>query len=402
MAADDDIPIEEARRRQRDEDGAQHYRPPNPNYRVAQLRAVDPLEWEGQPPPERRWVVPDWVPLENVTMLGGDGGVGKSLVGMQLLTAAATGKGWLGYEVMRCKVLGIFAEDGFDELQRRQVAINRHLDITMTDLGDMSLVSRAGADSVMMGFGGDGYESRDRGEPTEFFQRVHNLATEHGAQLVVLDSLHDYFSGNENSRPQARQFVSLLRGLAIDIEGAVVVCAHPSLTGLSTGTGMSGSTGWNNSVRSRLYLTRPADDGDDGNVDRDLRALKVMKSNYSRTGDEISLRWKDGVFVREDQPGGIFATIEKRSAETAFLEALDALTKQGRKTNSSSGQSTFAPKMMVRMPETDGFRQRALEKAMERLFHDGKIILCSEGPPSRARKYIARAPEKQDSDDSLL
>jgi len=28
-----------------------------------------------------------------------------------------------------------------------------------------------------------------------------------------------------------------------------------------------------------------------------LRALKVMKANYGRTGEEISLRWIDGVYV---------------------------------------------------------------------------------------------------------
>lgn len=388
MSDDDNIPLEEARRRQRDEDGAQHYQPPNPNYRVAKLRAVDPLEWQDQPPPERRWTVDGLVPLENVTLLGGDGGVGKSLVGMQLLTAAATGKGWLGYEVMRCKVLGIFAEDGYDELQRRQVAINRHLDITMTDLGDMSLVSRAGADSLMMRFGGDGYESRDRGEPTEFFQRVHNLATERGAQLVMLDSLHDFFGGNENSRPQARQFISLLRSLAIDIEGAVVVCAHPSLTGLSTGTGMSGSTGWNNSVRSRLYLTRPADDADDLEPDPDKRLLKVMKSNYSRTGDEISLRWREGVFIREDEPSGVFGHMKRRGAERVFLEILDKVTSEGRHVSEGRTSANYAPRVFARRRDREGFKRADFERAMERLFQEGRIRNEEYGRPSERRRRI--------------
>jgi hypothetical protein len=37
-------------------------------------------------------------------------------------------------------------------------------------------------------------------------------------------------------------------------KGSVVLIAHPSLTGINTGTGISGSTQWHNSVRARFYL----------------------------------------------------------------------------------------------------------------------------------------------------
>ena len=205
-------------------------------------------------------------------MLGGDGGVGKSALAMQLLTAAATGKGWLGFEVMRCKILGILAEDDHDELRQRQERINDHLDIGMADLGDQALVSRVGADSVMMVFGRDGYEYRDCGTAAEFFQRVHDLATKHDAQLDLLDAPDDFFAGDENRRVQVRLFVNLLRSLAIAIDGAVVLCAHPSLSGMSSGSAMRGSTAWYNAVRSRLWLTQPIDD--DGQPEHDKRALR--------------------------------------------------------------------------------------------------------------------------------
>ncbi|MDP6385061.1 MAG: hypothetical protein QGI93_02590, partial [Planctomycetota bacterium] len=49
-----------------------------------------------------------------------------------------------------------------------------------------------------------------------------------------------------------------------------------------TGSGFSGSTAWNNSVRSRLYLTKPKL-GDDDQADHRTpeRLLRAMKSNYS-------------------------------------------------------------------------------------------------------------------------
>jgi RecA-family ATPase len=70
-------------------------------------------------------------------------------------------------------------------------------------------------------------------------------------ELAVVPA--DMFSGDENSRPQSRQFIGLLKRLARKHDCAFLLLAHPSLTGLNTGSGMSGSTGWNNAVRSRLY-----------------------------------------------------------------------------------------------------------------------------------------------------
>jgi len=56
------------------------------------MPTIDPLALAGKPIPARRWAVRDWIPHGTVTMLSGNGGVGKSLLTMQLLTAAAIGK----------------------------------------------------------------------------------------------------------------------------------------------------------------------------------------------------------------------------------------------------------------------------------------------------------------------
>ena len=299
------------------------WEPKNPDYITPVLPTIDPLALADQPVPDRRWVVPGWIPHGAVTMLGGDGGVGKSLLAMQLATACVIGNPWLGQPATPCKVLAVFCEDDRDELHRRQDAINRHYDVGFGDLEQMTWVSRVGDDAVMMGF------DRDTGSATEFFQQVHNVAQDFGAQLIILDALHDLFGGNENFRPQARQFISLLRSLAMDCDGAVVLTAHPSLSGMSSGTGMSGSTSWHNAVRSRLYLTRPAaDEGQE--VDDFERILSRKKANYAGAGDSITLRWDEGVFVAQVPETGNFGTMERRSADKAFLEALDKLTAQGR------------------------------------------------------------------------
>ena len=109
----------------------------------------------------------------------------------------------------------------------------------------------------------------------------------------------------------ARQFIGLLRTMALDSDGAVVLTAHPSLSGMSSGTGLSGSTAWHNAVRSRLYLTRPkVDEGEE--VDDFERVLSGKKANYAAGGSgTTSLRWDKGVFVSQASETGIFRTIER-------------------------------------------------------------------------------------------
>ena len=351
------------------------------------LATIEPHRLQGLAVPERRWVVRDWIPDGAVTMLGGDGGVGKSLLAMQLITSVATGKAWLGRAITPCRALGLFCEDDREELHRRQDDINKHFGIEFSDLENMTWLPRVGEDNALMVF------DSDRGTATELYQRVRNLALDRGARIIVLDALHDIFAGNENARPQARQFINLLHSLAMDIGGAVVLTAHPSLTGLSSGSGLSGSTAWNNAVRSRLYLTRPEGDDDTETDDRE-RVLRRVKANYAGMGDELTLRWQDGVFHAEQPDATVFGGIEKSRAETAFLDGLDALEKQGRRGSPNKNQPSYAPKLVARLALAKGLKVRDLDRAMDRLLETGEVQIVTEGPPSRSRQFITRKAEQ--------
>ncbi len=377
------VSLEEVRRRK-------HFDAPNPGYITPGIHGVvDPITLDGKPIPERRWLVDDWVPAGTVTMLAGDGGVGKSLLAQQLLTCAAVGKDWLGQRTMPCRAIGLFCEDDGDELHRRQDAINRHLDIGFADLENLQWVSRVGEENSLMTF--EGWEAP--GQPTELFQQIHNLTQDFGAELIVLDSLHDLFPGNENSRPHARRFIQVLASLARDMgdkDGTVVLTAHPSLSGLNTGSGMSGSTAWNNAVRSRFYLTRPKEDeGETGNQDE--RVLQRKKANYAGINDQINLLWSDGAFIAKEVATGIFGTIERRKVEDVFLNCLDATAAQGRYVTDARNSPRYAPAVFASIPEGGRIRKREFERAMNALFSDGKIRVEEvKGTDRHWQKVIAR------------
>jgi hypothetical protein len=168
--------------------------------------------------------------------------------------------------------------------------------------------------------------------------------------------------------------------MAMKYDMAVLLLSHPSVAGMQTGTGLSGSTAWNNSVRSRLYLTADKDDDD-------LRMLKGMKSNYARKGGEMKLRWREGAFVLDDGKPSPGVALVANNADKVFLKLLSAINGSGRRV-SSSKSSAYAPTVMTAMQEREGVSKKSLIEAMARLFAEKKIAVVMEGPPSKQRERL--------------
>lgn len=358
----------------------------NSDWRPPKLDAIDPCSFQGQDVPERRWLVDGWIPMRTVSMLGGDGGTGKSLCAMQLVTAAAIGGTWLGMPVPRVKAIYLACEDEQDELHRRQEDINRALGIDYADLDGLQWVDRVGEDNLLFAPTID--EKGYKGAPdiTALYRSIMRHVLDNGTQLIVLDSSHDVFGGNENSRSEVRRFIQCLIRLAREIDGAVILLAHPSLSGRNSGTGESGSTGWNNSVRSRLYLHRPPESD---NADANERLLTRKKSNYAAAGDTIRLQWTDGAFVSNDAPGGFVATLDKRKARKVFMELLEQRESEGRPVSHKPKSGNYAPAEFAKHPARQGFRKADFARAMEELFAEGLIKVATYGDrPSRQFEKI--------------
>jgi RecA-family ATPase len=243
----------------------------------------------------------------------------------------------------------------------------------------MHLLALAGGDTLMAVPDRNGLI-----QTTKLFTRIRAAACDLRPKLIVLDNAADIFGGSENDRAEVRQFIGILRGMAITAGAGVLLTSHPSLTGISTGTGLSGSTAWNASVRSRLYFKR-ATTAKDEEPDPDLRVLEVMKSNYGPVGETINLRWKNGLFV----PVGGVSNLEKLAAEQkaneTFCTQIIQFTQQGRNISTKPNAPTYAPAEFAKEKEAKdaGLRKSDFEAAMRRLLAAGKIRVEPYGPPSR-------------------
>jgi RecA-family ATPase len=356
------------------------------NNRAPALEIIEPITWQGQPIPERRWLVAGLVPLGNVTLLSGDGGIGKSLLVQQLATACAVKAKWLDIPTMPCRALYITCEDDRDELHRRQADIVKHYGAELGDLEALQLSSRVCMENIVF----EAVKFQERGKLTILYDQIRNAVRDFGSQLLILDTVADLYGANENYRALVRQFINALRKIALDADGAVVLTSHPSIAGMATGTGLSGSTGWNNSVRSRLFLTRPKNGGDDEEqADPDVRVLRGMKSNYGKAAGAIKLRWTDGVFIREGEPTGIDRIVADAKADRVFLELLAAGYERGEWVSSAANVSNFAPRRFAAHPQAAGVGKKAFQAAMERMLHAGRIKAETYGRPSEPRFRLA-------------
>ena len=298
------------------------------------------------PLPEREWLLDQWFPYKTTGMLFGAGGIGKTLLMHQLGNKVALGEPFMGLATKKMPVLLALCEDDELELKRRQLDINTWLGVDDFGTGpdNCHLWPRIGGDNILVTFPNQG-EDKAGAFYEQLCRKILALKKLHDSDdiLVILDTAADYFGGGENVRREVNTFVKKYLGsLSVEYNATVILLAHPSLAGLASGTGSSGSTAWENSVRSRAYLAR-VEDSDE------LRILSRKKSNYSSIGtdSDIQLIWDSGVMVIPSTPDQFDRLNAVKLKEAILSEIEDAWCKgTPYKSNRSEGRKvkTALPK----------------------------------------------------------
>ncbi len=354
---------------------------------------VDPLSLYGQVIPAKQWIVEDWLPVGYATLCYGKDGSNKTLLSQQLMTACATGMPWLGMQVTECRSYGFFCEDGEDDIALRQSAINARLGIGFQDVGNMRWTCPVGDDNRLIKF--------ERGDPmlTDRFHWLREEILSFEAKLAVIDTAGTVFGGNEIDRGQVTAFVGqVLTSLARDMNGAVLLNAHPSRTGRLTGSGDSGSTAWSASARSRWYVTKPAEEGIGGEEDPNVRMLTRVKSNAASAGVSIRMVWRDWFLevpgTTNDAASPFDGVNRMLAAEQHFLTLLDRCDVANVPVSISRQSSSYAPKVFFRRDDAGGFSLREFERALNSLISREAIWNAPYvGSDRHTRFRLARRPE---------
>jgi RecA-family ATPase len=350
---------------------------------ILPFETFDASQWEGVPLEPRRWIAHNRIPVGEPGIMSGDGGTGKTKLALQLAVAIpASLQDWVGGVVeAEGPVIVFSAEEKLKEMHRRTLDIIDHRGLSFCDLkGGLHFI--CDTENPILG-------AVDRNgivQPTTSLLRLEKTVAAIRPALVIIENAADVYAGNESDRPNVTRFMrGLLGRLTMPCESTVMLIQHPSVSGLSDGTGRSGSTGWNNSGRWRLNFTKVKDS-------EDLRQLEIAKNNYGPTGETIPLRWERGVFVPESSaaPSPHRAAAESQVDEL-FLGLLDKFGAQGRDVRSSTG-SGYAPAEFEIDPEAKaaGVKAKAFKASMARLFEAGKIVTVQ----GKRSKHIERATQQ--------
>src|SRR5262245_49983864 len=303
------------------------------------LQWLDMSNWDSEPVPERQWAIQDRVPLNQAGLFSGEGGTGKSIIELMKDVAHVAGKDWLGSMPEQGPAFYLGAEDDKDELHIRIAAIAKHYGVTFKELidGGLNVLCLLGQDATLCAAGKSG-----RVETTALYRQIYEEAGDIKPKNISVDTLSRAFAGNEIDRVQVYAFAMHMQALAMVATGSVTVLSHPSLAGIASGSGISGSTAWHGAFRFRQYLkSSKADAGEQ--PDNDLRELEFKKNQYGPTGETVVLRYQRGLFLPE---AGV-STLDKLSRESKtdglFLDSMRRFSTQGRNVSDKPSSPTYAP-----------------------------------------------------------
>lgn len=337
-------------------------------------------------PPERRWVVDDWIVEGAVNSLYGDGGLGKTLLAQQLACAVSMGVRWLGLPTMQGSVLAVLCEDEEGELHRRHTDIKAAMGFPIGNpFSEVWLWPRVGFDNILVRWDRDG-------KPTmgPFSERLRAFILAERPAFLILDTLADIYGGNEIDRSQVNYFVkTILGGLIKELAAlgsplTILLLGHPSVAGKSDGRGFSGSSAWNNSVRSRLYLSRPEEGGNDE------RVLTRGKANYAKSGDETAIRlfFSEGVLHAQNDldDGDSMLWAAVREVESLVGQAW----RLGRPYSARKGHARDIFKVLPGDMQKGGFGPEISRQAIRSACDDNKIVKSESNGKSGYRLPVTR------------
>jgi RecA-family ATPase len=353
----------------------------------ASLEWLDMSMWDASEPPPLEWVIHERVPREQVGLFSGIGGTGKTTIELMKNVAHVVGAPWYNTMPAVGPTLYVGTEDSDAVLRIRLTNVARYYNTTFKELTERGL-------HVLNLFGKDATiffhkEKSGRVETTPLYRDLFQAAGDIKPINISLDPLARIFAGSEIDRGQVYGLVAHAQALAFVSGGSVTVLSHPSLQGISSGTGLSGSTAWHDAFRFRHYLRAPKEESGD-EADSDLRELTFLKNQYGPKAGNMTLRYQRGLFLPETDQKSFEKLAADAAADHLFLDLLARFTRQGRNVSDKPTAPNYAPTSFAQEPEAKTARttKAKLTDTMRRLFAADKIRIETYGRPSRLAQHI--------------
>lgn len=350
------------------------------------LKTTSPIKWQGRTAPARDWLIEGVLLRRTAGLFSGSGNLGKSLMMQQLISCCAVGKPWMGMTVPRCRTFGFFAEEPENEIWRRQESINRWLDVDMSDMEDIEMMTHDDVEEPALYSVSGKFQS---GKPTILWHQLCEKVKDFGAELVVIDNAMLVFEGSANFPELVRPFMALLGKLAKDINGAVILCQHPSRTGETERSGKGGSVVWFNAARSQMILEYPPELSVDDDPS-DERLLRIGKNNYGRRLPPLRVEWQNGVFVPSTLSAthGGLSMLDRLELRSRIEIALRHGITLGSRYSLAGGAHNHVATELRKDKSWHRYAWHEITTECEIMVKEGKLEVVNVGPRSRPVKCV--------------
>jgi len=302
------------------------------------------VDWDDDSDAEVNDIVAGLVADEDVTLLGGHGGVGKGFLALQIACAVAAGDEVLFRPTRQSRVLYYSAEDGRKRLTRR---LRNLMDLFGHDPEKVKANLRVVDASELEPLYGQTVEPTPDGKrfvqilgPRADFANLSRMVEAYDPQLVVIDGASDTFDGNEIHRREVRAFIKLLRRVHPQRPIAVLVLVHidrSSARGnVSNDDGYAGNAAWHNSCRRRMYLQAKVEKDDEGHPVSETIVLRIMKHQDGVPDPDMELmRGQHGLWQIAATFGGELAREAEPDHRETLLRLIEECAARGKSISTS-------------------------------------------------------------------
>ena len=266
------------------------------------------LQISTEPPPKRSYVFSDQVTLGTMCVLGGSGGVSKTMLTLQMAIAAASSKNLGHIQVGEGSSLLFLGEEDEAERDRRIGAICIHMG------ADHQLVEKR-----VKCFGAAGIDIRltkkidANAQATNLGDKVIQMAKEHATQsgsplrIIAFDHARLVLGGDPNDAEDVTQLTRVLTHIARETGAAVFLLAHSPKSVISkqgnemNSADIAGSSAFVDNSRAAFTMwTMRDDEAKNHRVSSTERSqyvrLENVKANYAHTGGGY---WLKRVYMPE-------------------------------------------------------------------------------------------------------
>lgn len=351
--------------------------------------AALPEDWNIKEIPTRKFVFNGVFPLDNVSLVFSEGGMGKSALALVLSASVATCKtlldGWQPQE--RGCVLLVSAEDDMTEITRRLQRVARAYNLDERDTEHIREKLRIITPDPAKSFFVSNKGAVSAGQALAELRRI---ALIWKPRLIILDPLAALLNGlPENDNAIAQVCISILRE-ALPEECALVVLAHVSKAERSDANSPRGAGAWTDAARQAWGLRKLT-----SSEVRELRAestcdfvvLELRKSNYTAPRPPLYLEKHDGVPFAFDVKD--FRRRETESREQTLrhgiLEAIQkiSVTRQEVRNaaNTPEGRQRGYEfrKLAAELAGVDKISAKELTNILDKMHSIGEVITIKKG-----------------------